>query len=538
MKTNPNHITALYCRLSHEDMLQGESNSIINQKDILTKYAIEHGFLNPQFYIDDGYTGSDFERPAFKRMIEDIENDKVSAVIVKDLSRFGRNHLHVGLYTEEYFPQRGVRFIAINDNVDTADANSSGMDIATFCNIFNEMHVKDTSKKIKASCKIKSDRGQRIASRPPYGYKKSEHDKNLLIPDEETAPIVKRIFQLCASGYGPSQIAKELEAEEIPTPAMNEYTKSGNVLAQFDVNKPYAWNPTTIALILEDVSYLGHTCNFRYGRPSYKDHRKMKRPESEHKFIENTQEPLIDQNTWDIVQRIRQSKRRRTNFDEKSIFAGILFCAECKSKLYFHRHRNSKAENWKFICANYRKNTSNTCTMHSIKESHLKQLVLHEIQEITKSAREHPEQFADFIGRKVNATLNKTVAASSKQLNKAEKRMTELTNIFKKLYEDRVLGIIDDDQFQTLSQGYATEQAELKEQISKLNETIGQSKSKTADTARFIRLAREHSDFTELTQELLHTFVSRIEVHERTIDSFGKEHQDIDIYFTHIGTLK
>ena len=535
---NNQKITALYCRLSHEDMLQGESNSITNQKDILTKFAVENGFLNHQFYIDDGYTGRDFNRPAFKRMLEDVEDDKVSTIIVKDLSRFGRNHLHVGLYTEEYFPQRGVRFIAINDNVDSADVNSSGMDIATFCNIFNEMHVKDTSKKIKASNKIKSDRGQRVASRPPYGYRKSEHDKNILLPDEETAPVVRKIFHLCAEGYGPSQIAKQLEDEKIITPAMYDYTHSGNILANFDVSRPYAWNPTTIALILEDVSYLGHTCNFRYGRPSYKDHRKLKRPESEHKLLENTQEPIIDQNTWDIVQRIRKSKRRRTNFGEKSIFAGILFCADCKSKLYFHRHRNNKPENWKFVCANYRKNTSNTCTMHSIKESHLKRLVLHEIQAITQSAREHPEQFADFIGRRVNAELNKTIAESSKQLIKYEKRMAELTVIFKKLYEDHVLGKIDDAQFQMLSQEYASEQLELKAQIGSLNETISQAKSKTADTARFISLAKKYTTLTELTQEVLHTFVSRIEVHERTIDSFGKEHQDIDIYFTHIGSVK
>jgi len=483
---NNNKITALYCRLSHEDMLQGESNSITNQKDILTKFAVEHGFLNHQFYIDDGYTGSDFNRPAFKRMLEDVEDDKVSTIIVKDLSRFVRNHLHVGLYTEEYFPQRGVRFIAINDNVDSADVNSSGMDIATFCNIFNEMHVKDTSKKIKASNKIKSDRGQRVASRTPYGYRKSEHDKNMLIPDEETAPVVRKIFHLCAEGYGPSQIAKQLEKEKIPTPAMYEYQQSGNVLAQFDVSKPYAWNPTTIAQILEDVSYLGHTCNFRYGRISYKDHRKLKRPESEHKLIENTQEPIIDQNTWDIVQRIRKSKRRRTNLGEKSIFAGILFCADCKSKLYFHRHRNNKPENWKFVCANYRKNTSNTCSMHSIKESHLKRLVLGEIQAITKSAREHPELFADFIGRKVNATLNKTITESSEQLTKYEKRMAELTVIFKKLYEDHVLEKIDDDQFQMLSQGYATEQLELKEQITTLSETIAKAKSSASSFFAFI----------------------------------------------------
>ena len=221
-----------------------------------------------------------FERPAFKRMLEDVENGKIETVITKDLSRFGRNHLYVGLYTEEIFPKNNVRYIAINDNVDTANSNSSGMDMAMFFNIFNEFHVRDTSKKIKASCVIKSERGQRVASRPPYGYMKSSEDHNKILPNPETAPIVKYIFQLCAGGLGPAQIANRLEKEQIYTPAMYEYSKTGNVISNFDTSYPYRWNPTVVANILEDVSYIGHTCNFRFGRASYKDHRKLRQPES------------------------------------------------------------------------------------------------------------------------------------------------------------------------------------------------------------------------------------------------------------------
>ena len=327
--SDTNKITALYCRLSHEDELAGESNSISNQKDILQKYADEHGFYNTAFYIDDGYTGVDFERPAFKRMIDDVDNGRIGTIITKDLSRLGRNHLHVGLYTEEYFPRRNVRYIAINNNIDSDNPDSSAVDMAAFYNIFNEFHVKDTSRKIKASCVIKSERGQRVASRPPYGYMKSQEDHNKILPNPETALVVKYIFQLCADGLGPAQIAHRLEEEQIYTPAMYEYSQTGNVISNFDTSYPYRWNPTAVANILEDVSYLGHTCNFRFGRASYKDHRKLKLPKSEHKLIENTHEPIIDINIWEIVQRLRQSKRRFTRSGEKSIFAGIVFCADC-----------------------------------------------------------------------------------------------------------------------------------------------------------------------------------------------------------------
>ncbi len=536
--SDTNKITALYCRLSHEDELAGESNSISNQKDILRKYADEHGFFNTEFYIDDGFSGVDFERPAFKRMLEDVGNGKIETVITKDLSRFGRNHLYVGLYTEEIFPKNNVRYIAINDNVDTANSNSSGMDMAMFFNIFNEFHVRDTSKKIKASCVIKSERGQRVASRPPYGYMKSQEDHNKILPNPETAPIVKYIFQLCAGGLGPTQIASKLEEEQIYTPAMYEYIKSGTVISNFDTSYPYRWNTTAVTNILEDVSYIGHTCNFRFGRASYKDHRKLKLPESEHRLIENTHEPLIDVNTWEIVRRLRQSKRRKTSLGDKSIFAGITFCADCKHKLYFHRHASEKPENWKFVCSMYRKNSREQCTMHGIKESHLKEIVLSEIRNVTEFARERTDEFAEFISKKSNNSVKKELSNADKKLKKCEKRLAEVGAIFRKLYEDHVLGTIDDEQFRMLSQGYTEEQNKLKAEITELNTTISELQSQTANTSRFTSLAKKYTDITELTQEILHTFVSRIEVHEKQEDDNGNVSQEIDIYFTHIGTVK
>lgn len=536
--SDTNKITALYCRLSHEDELAGESNSISNQKDILQKYADEHEFYNTAFYIDDGYTGVDFERPAFKRMIDDVDNGRIGTIITKDLSRLGRNHLHVGLYTEEYFPRRNVRYIAINNNIDSDNPDSSAVDMAAFYNIFNEFHVKDTSRKIKASCVIKSERGQRVASRPPYGYMKSQEDHNKILPNPETALVVKYIFQLCADGLGPAQIAHRLEEEQIYTPAMYEYSQTGNVISNFDTSYPYRWNPTAVANILEDVSYLGHTCNFRFGRASYKEHRKLKLPKSEHKLIENTHEPIIDINIWEIVQRLRQSKRRFTRSGEKSIFAGIVFCADCKQKLYFHRHAREKSENWKFICSSYRKNSREQCTMHGIKESHLKEIVLHEIRNVTAFARERTDDFAEYISRESNTAAKKELSEANKKLKKSEKRLAEVGIIFRKLYEDHVLGTIDDDQFRMLSQGYTDEQNQLKAEISDLKHTMQELQSQTANTARFAALAKKYTDITELTQEILHTFVSRIEVHEKLKDDNGSITQEIDIYFTHIGIVK
>lgn len=471
---------------------------------------------------DDGFSGVNFERPVFKRMLEDVGNGKIKTVITKDLSRFGRNHLYVGLYKEKYFPKNNVQYIAINDNVDAA--NSSGMDMAMFFNIFNEFHVRDTSKKIKASCVIKSERGQRVASRPPYGYMKSQEDHNKILPNPETSPVVKHIFQLCAGGLGTSQIANRLEEEQIYTSAMYEYSKSGNVIANFDISYPYRWNSNAISNILEDVSYIGHTCNFRFGRHSYKDRRKIKLPESEHRLIENTHEPLIDVNTWEIVQRLRKSKCRKTSLGNKSIFAGITFCADCKHKLYFHRHASEKPENWKFICSLYRKNRREQCTIHGIKESHLKEIVLSEIRNVTEFARERADEFAEFISQKSNSSVKKELA--------------EVGIIFRKLYEDHVLGTIDDEQFRMLSQGYTEEQNKLKADISELNNSISELQSQTANTSKFISLARKYTDITELTQEILHTFVSRIEVHEKQKDGNGNVSQEVDIYFTHIGTVK
>lgn len=535
---NRNLITALYCRLSHEDELAGESNSISNQKDILKKYADEHGFFNTQYYIDDGYSGVDFERPNFKRMLDDVDNGKIGIIITKDLSRLDRNHLHVGLYTEEYFPKNNVRYIAINDNVDTANPNSSGTDMAAFYNIFNEFHVKETSKKIRATWRIKAQRGERVATHPAYGYMKNPNNPKQIIPNPETAPVVKRIFQMCAEGIGPTQIARTLENDKIYTPTMYEFKRTGTRLTGLNEELPFSWSMRTITDILENVIYLGHTLNLKTENISYKDHRKRIRPKEQQVMIENTHEAIVSQETWDIVQKLRNGKRRRTKTGYKSIFAGILFCADCKSKLYFVSGDSIKPERFHFICAKYRKKGRDNCSIHLINEKVLYEIVLEEIRRVTEFARERTEEFAEYINKNSETQLKKELKDKQKLLDKHKKRLTKVSTIFRKLYEDNALGRITDEQFQMLSQGYVEEKKQLESDISTLETVVDEMKSKSGSSKTFIELAKRFTDIQELTPEILHTFISKIEIHEKVKDeTTGKKTQDIDIYFTHVGKM-
>jgi len=536
--SNTNKITALYCRLSHEDELAGESNSISNQKDILKKYADEHGFFNTQYYIDDGYSGVDFERPDFKNMLDDVDNGKIATIITKDLSRLGRNHLHVGLYTEEYFPKNNVRYIAINDNVDTANPNSSGTDMAAFYNIFNEFHVKETSKKIRATWRIKAQRGERVATRPAYGYMKNPDNPKQIIPNPETSPVVKRIFQMCAEGIGPTQIARALENDRIYTPTMYEFKRTGTRLTGLNEELPFSWSVRTITDILENVIYLGHTLNLKTENISYKDHRKRIRPKEQQVMIENTHEAIVSQETWDIVQKLRDGKRRRTKTGYKSIFAGILFCADCKSKLYFVSGDSIKSEKFHFICAKYRKKGKDNCSIHSINEKVLYEIVLEEIRRVTAFARERTEKFAEYINKNSETQLKNELKDKQKLLDKHKKRLTEVVTVFRKLYEDNALGRITDEQFQMLSQGYVEEKKLLETDISTIEAVVDEMKSKSGSSKTFIELAKRFTDIQELTPEILHTFISKIEIHEKVKDvTTGKKTQNIDIYFTHVGKM-
>ena len=531
-----NEITALYCRLSQEDENKGDSDSIVNQKAILTKYAEENGFTNIQVFVDDGYSGVSFNRPDFQRLLELMEKGKVKTLITKDLSRLGRNYIEVGNYTEILFPRWNVRYIAINDNYDSL--YSEGNELAPFKNLFNEWFARDTSKKIRAVVKAKAERGERVSTQIPYGYKKDPDIKGHLLIDEVTAPVVKMIFELCALGNGPRVIANILREKKILKPTVYRYRQSGSYGCITDTEDIYGWNDRTVAGILDNEVYLGHTVNCKTTVASYKDKRKIDRPESEWLRFENTHEAIIDQTTWELVRKVRSGKRRRTSMGDMNKYSGILCCADCGSKLYFVRGTTIKPETYGFICSRYRKHMGEEqCTPHSIREKVLDQIILEEIRKATYYARAKTHEFVEFINKKSSSENKRELIAKTNELSRLEKRNTELNALFKRLYEDNVLGKVTNEQFRMLSDGYNAEQRDIQEHIPKLQTEIQELKSAATNVDKFVDIAHKYTDLQELTPEVLRTFIAKVVIHERS-DKWSKStKQQIDIYFRYIGNL-
>ena len=538
MKSNQHEkkITALYCRLSQEDELKGDSNSIQNQRAILEKYAKDNGFENIEVFVDDGYSGVSFNRPDFQRLLEMMEQGKVAVLITKDLSRLGRNYIEVGQYTEMLFPRWDVRYIAINDNYDSL--YSEGNELAPFKNLFNEWYARDTSKKIRAVVKAKAERGERVGTVVPYGYRKDPDVKGHLLVNEDTAPVVRLIFSLCAEGKGPKVIANILREKQILKPTAYRYQTSGKYGATTDTEDIYGWNDRTVAGILDNEIYLGHTINCRTTVVSYKDKRKKDIPESEWYRFENTHEAIIDKVTWDIARKVREGKRRRTNMGDVDKYSGLLYCADCGSKLYFVRGTTIKREAYNFICSRYRKHMGHElCTPHTIREMALDEIVLEEIRSVTYYARANTAQFVDFIQKKSSAESRRELNAKTAELGRLEKRNGELNALFKRLYEDHVLGKVTSEQFRMLSEGYNEEQRTIQEEIPKMRKAIEDLKASATNVERFLEIVRKYTDIKELTPEILRTFISKIVIHERSRKHAKDAEQDIDIYFAHIGNL-
>ena len=516
-------ITALYCRLSNDDDLQSESNSITNQKTILKKYADENGFGNTQFYVDDGFSGTNFNRPDFMRMMEDVKAGKVGTVITKDLSRFGRDYLMTGQYIEIILPDHGVRYIAVNDNVDTARSENEMM---VFKNVFNDWYARDCSKKIKAVFKAKGQSGKPLG-KPPYGYRKSKTDKNVWEIDEEAAKVVRRIFQLCIDGYGPQQIAKKLTADKILIPAayssMKGYT---NVKALKDTT---FWWDSTVVHILERMEYAGHTVNFKTSKKSYKNKKKVDNPRWEWQIFENTHPAIISQHDFDLVQELRKNKRRLQKHQEVNPFSGIVCCADCGQKLYLCRSYSLTAEQEHMKCSTYAKRRED-CSAHFIRTSVLEQLVLAELRKVTAYVREHEEEFVELAIQNSKQKQSAELKAAKKRLDRSEKRVLELNKLFARLYEDNVSGKISDEIFEMMSKNYEAEQKELKQIIPELSRFIKDGERKNADTAQFIGIVRKYSDIPKLTPEIMHEFIEKIVVHAPDKSS-GHRIQKIDICF-------
>lgn len=528
--TQDEGITALYERLSQEDKLEGESNSIANQKKILERYCREHGITAYRHYDeDDGYSGTNFNRPGFQRMLADIKAGKIKRVIVKDMSRFGRDYLQVGFYTDMLFPDFGVHFIAVNDGVDSTRGEN---EFTAIRNVFNEMYARDTSKKIRATFQSKGKSGEHLTTIPPYGYMKDPDNKKKWIIDEEAAAVVQQIFALCVSGMGPTQIAKWLEKHEIYNPTAYSQAKGRPVTNKPTAN-PYKWTNETVSRTLERIEYLGHTVNFKTRKQSYKSKKKLWNDPSEWVIFENTQPPIVEESVFLIVQNIRKSRRRPTKMGDMGIFSGLLYCAECGGKMYQCRATNFTEEQKYFICSTYRKG-KDLCTTHSIKNVVLHEIVLRNLRE----AIEYVTQYeAEFIQEAADSRLRERDAEFSRKretLSRAESRIAELDNLFKHLYEDNVTGKLSDERFIKMSRDYELEQENLKSMAEVLREEIKQQEKQKTNVKAFISVVKKYTDMQELDASILREFIDRIEVSHTDKKSKTRE---ITIVYNFIGAF-
>ena len=523
-------ITALYCRLSRDDELQGDSNSIVNQKNILSKYAKENGFKNLQYFVDDGFSGTNFNRPSWNDLIALVENNKVGAIIVKDMSRLGRDYLKVGFYTEVMFVEKNIRFIAINNGIDSA--NQTDSDFTPFLNIINEWYAKDTSKKIRAVMKAKGESGKHLTTRPPFGYMKSPDDKTRWIVDDEAAQIVKKIFALCLEGYGTSQIARILKDKKILTP-FSYWNSKGQAFKSSE--NPYNWSADTIAGIIEKKEYLGHTVNFKTYKQSYKSKKKCTNPEEKHLIFENTHEAIIGIDTWEKVQELRKNKRRPTRTGKSNMFSGIAYCADCGQKLYYCTSKYFESRQDHFVCSTSRKGKEN-CSTHFIRATILEQGVLAHLKYVIGTVASYENQFRKVLGAKQKAEVKKELSIKKKLLSKSESRIKELDLLFQRIYEDNVSGKISGGRFEILSETYEKEQTELKQIIKKLSAEISETEEQSDNVERFISKVHKYFDLQELTPSVLNDMVKRVYVHApKVID--GKRTQEIDIVYDLVGIL-
>ena len=520
---------ALYVRLSRDDDNEGDSNSIAHQIEILTRYAKEHGITNFKIYKDDGYSGTNFNRPGFLEMLADIEAGMVSMVIVKDMSRFGRNYLEVGLYTEIRFPEMGVRFVAVNDGVDSD--NQMDNDFTPFRNIINEWYAKDTSKKIRAVFRNKGMSGQRLATRPPYGYIKGA-DGHLIV-DEETSPVVELIFQLCVEGNGPGKIARILQEREIPSPGTIEFQRTGRTKNYYP-SAPCRWATKTIVSILEQDAYLGQTTNFKTYRPSFKSKKKLPNAPEKQVTFENTHPAIIDRETWEMVQRAREQRRRPTKMGEMGMFSGLAYCADCGARLYHCRTTSWTHEQECYTCASYR--TKKQCSAHYIRAVVLEQLVLQNLQRVMAYVKDDEDAFVERVMRNKLRTQMAEQEKAKRQFEKQERRIEELDAIIQRLYEDHVTGKLTEERFAKLSSGYEQEQADLKKSVDSLRSLVCAAETEEVNIQSFLKIVKKYTEPTELTPILLHEFVEKIIVHAPDKSS-GHRVQRIDIHYNFIGEI-
>lgn len=523
--------TALYARLSKDDDLVGDSNSIVHQKEILAKYAKEHGFTNIEFYVDDGFSGTNFNRPDFQRMMADAEEGKISTVIVKDMSRFGRDYIMVGYYTEIYFSNLNIRFIAINDNVDSNIQTEN--DLTPFKNVFNEWYARDTSKKIRAVFKAKGNSGKHLTTNPPFGYKKDPNDKDKWIIDDEAAATVRRIFQMYVDGYRISEIGHKLTEEKVETPIL--YYMNRGIKTNARSEYPEIWDLMSIKYILSQTAYAGHTVNFQTAVKSYKTKKQVNLPRNQWVIFRNTQEAIIDEKTFETVQQMRKAKRARTKYNEPNMFSGLLYCADCGNHLTIQRvARNRKMDN--FSCATYRKKKKGLCSCHRILVSDLETIVKEDLQKVCEYVFLHEKEFTDeYLSGSKRETV-KFQAKTKAELKRLSERQEEIGKIIRKLYEDNVNGRITNERFDFLAKSYEDEGNDLKTKIQELKNALASSVQEEEKLSKFLKVVKSYTKIEELTPEILNSFIEKIYIGE-TEKYDGRKMQEVEIIYKFIGAI-
>jgi len=540
LKQTEGKITALYERLSRDDELTGDSNSIVNQKKYLEGYAQQQGYDNCIHYTDDGYSGGNFERPAWKRLIADVEAGKVAHIIVKDMSRIGRDYLQTGFYTEVMFRQYGVHFVAVANNVDSDDLNSN--EFAPFLNIMNEWYLRDLSKKQRAAIKVKGESGKPTSNSAIYGYKKDPNDKHHWLIDEEAAEVVRRIFRLTIDGFGPYEIARILFDDKIETPAV--YFAKRNIglwKSKEEFPNPYNWSGYIVGQIISKPEYMGHTVNFRTHKVSYKDKHSVKNPKEDWLIFENTHEAIVDKETWELAQKLRKTPRRIDTFGEANPLTGLVFCADCGEKMNNHRSRGGKENNPYptdfFDCSTYtlsRQKRYKACTGHYITTKNLRTLILDTIRIISTLAISNQEEFIEKVRNASQLRQAEAAKEIKRKLNKERKRIAELDNIIKKLYESFATGKISEERFDSLMAEYEAEQKSLQVSADEADKLLSSFNEDTDRAEKFIALAKKYADFSELTTMMINEFIDKIIVHApERID--GERTQEVEIYLNFIG---
>ena len=527
-------ITALYCRLSQEDMQAGESESIQNQKLILQRYADEHFFLNTRFFVDDGFSGVSFEREGLQAMLREVEAGNVATVITKDLSRLGRNYLKTGELIEIVFPEYEVRYIAINDGVDTAREDN---EFTPLRNWFNEFYARDTSKKIRAVKQAKAQRGERVNGEVPYGYIADPNDRNHLIPDPETAHVVKQIFAMYVRGDRMCDIQNWLRENEILTVGELRYRRTGRTQhPRPQQNAWYNWPDKTLYDILTRQEYLGHTITAKTYKVSYKSKKTRKNAEDKRYFFPNTHEPLIDEETFALAQKRIATRHRPTKSDEIDLFSGLLFCGDCGYKMYLQKGAGTPERKHAYTCGNYRNRARNDflCTTHYIRKSVLKELVLADLQRIMSYVKGHEQEFIHTATECSEQAMKKALGHQRKELDKAEARLGEINLLFRKLYEDNALGRLSNEQFVFLTSGYEDEKRELTKRAAELKKEIDTAAERSADVKRFVALVRRYTEISELTYENVHEFIDRILVYELDKNTNTRK---IEIFYSFVGKV-